>query len=355
MMGSLTSRDALGSSATNSTTYFLLSPQGERYKLTLSLPPTTRLLAWSSDGRYVVTLDVDALTSNVPQALAVRDLRTWNVVSRRDFSHIATSGSELPEPYVDSAAFFGSGRGSLVVTYTNVDPVNGSDVYVPQTYTTQLFDTTHSVARPVGSTIKSWMSAEPQPDGGAVAIGGLTIARMSDGRWISTSLGNESCTFVKWWSPDALLAACELRGDEGHTQLFAYDVHGGSRTAVSPIPGSLFSDADRGQRSFAWAYDDAFDVKGRVFVHGVPTCGPGWVETVRDGMGHILRGTGGGILGASRDALILDVVRGECMGGWAVVRLDAATLRRHTLLTSREWAGRDVAWVQILQRYGKVD
>jgi hypothetical protein len=72
-------------------------------------------------------------------------------------------------------------------------------------------------------------------------------------------------------------------------------------------------------------------------------------------MGHVLRGTGGSILGATRDALILDVVRGECMGNWAIVQLDAETLHRRTLLTSREWAGRDVTWVLIQNRYGDLD
>jgi hypothetical protein len=43
------------------------------------------------------------------------------------------------------------------------------------------------------------------------------------------------------------------------------------------------------------------------------------------------------------------------MGNWAIVQLDAETLHRRTLLTSREWAGRDVTWVLIQNRYGDLD
>jgi hypothetical protein len=216
-------------------------------------------------------------------------------------------------------------------------------------------DVSHFVARRIGERVDSVDVAQPRPDGTVVATGGLSIARLTAHGWSTTSLGDGSCTLVKWWSPSAILAACELRGLEGHDQLFAYNIADGTRTAVSPVPGTLFSDADRGNRSWAWAYGDAFRLKGRDFVHAIPTCGPGWVETVRDGMGHVLRGTGGSILGATRDALILDVVRGECMGNWAIVQLDAETLHRRTLLTSREWAGRDVTWVLIQNRYGDLD
>ena len=360
MIGEIAPLDMVGRIETRESTHFLFSPSGERYRLPIKLSSRTSVEAWSNDGRYVATVQHDATALRFSRLLEVRDLRTWKVVSRMAVGRTGDAGGDQPGPYITSVAFFGPGRNSLLVTYSNVDLANGIGVDTTETYVSYVVDTSHQFAKRVGKGLPSDGSVQPRPDGrvvsiGGLSVGGLSIARMTTSGWTTASLGAGSCSFVKWWTPTAILAACELQVNEMHEQLFAYNIDDGSRTAVSPVPGAMFSDADRGNRSFAWAYSDAYQVKGKTFVHAVPTCGPGWVEVVHGGEGHVIAGTGGDIFGATRDALILEVMRGECMGHWAIVRLEAETLKQRTLVTFREWARRDVSWHFIQSRYGAFD
>ena len=318
---------------------FIMSPEGVRYRLAPTGVRTVDIADWSQDGRYVVTVEPTGRhNGSTRDVVTVRDLTTWAILSRFDIAQ-----AHLPDPRqtdVTTAGFFGPGHRRLLIGTSSSAP----RAWWPTTDYVVLATATKGHVE-FGSPLRArdkfefgtlWLQAH----GNAVLTEGSTVLALDRNGWQRRDVGTTSC-FASggWWTSTQVLEQCELT-KEGNTQLFRFDLNSGTRTAVSPRPGFMLPDATRGTRTWAYGYSDAWRVSGRTFLSANATCGPGWVEVATGSSTRVVPESGGGVVGVAPDALVLSVVRGECFGGWAITRLDPATLRQRDLLTGRTLPGK---------------
>ena len=328
---------------------FLMSPEGVRYDLSPAGVHRVTILDWSQDGRYVLTLQSATARSGLSSdVLSIRDLRTWSIVR-----HFTVADAHLPDAthtHVSSATFFGLGHNRVAMSASSLPygSWNSSATYLV------VADTSRGQVE-FGPVLQSRDEYElgyfwPQPSGNAILTEGSTVLTPTTSGWQRRQVGTDKC-FASggWWTPNTVLEQCDLTKDH-NTQLFAFDLISGTRSPVSPRPGFMFPDSQRGDRTFAFGYDDAWQVKGRTFVDAMPTCGPGWVEVVTGDSSRVVPNSGGHIAGLAPDGLILDVVRGECFGGWALTRLDPVTLQQRDLISGRTMPGK-VDFFDSIERY----
>jgi len=328
---------------------FLMSPQGERYRLATPLVRNVHVIDWSQDGRYVLTLQsATARSAHSSDVLTIRDLRTWSKVGR--FAIADARLTDAKEIHVSTAAFFGLGHSRVAISTSTL--TYGS--YGASSTNLFIADTSRGRVD-FGPIFRSSDDSEvasfwPQPSGQAILTEASTLLTPTKSGWQRRQVGTDKCFASSgWWTPTQVLEQCTLTKDN-NTQLFAFDLVSGTRAPISPQPGFMFPDDQRRDRTWAFGYDDAWQVDGRTFVSAIPTCGPGWVEVVTGTTSRQVPNSGGHIAGVAPGALLLSVVRGECFGGWALTRMDPMTLRQRDLISGRTLPGK-VDSLGIIERY----
>lgn len=328
---------------------FLLSPDAVRYDLSPAGVRPVTILDWSQDGRYVLTLHSATAHSGLSSdVLTVRDLRTWSIVRR--FAVADARLIDTKQIHVSTAAFFGLGHSRVAISTSTL--TYGSY----RTSSSYLFIADTSRSRvDFGPVFRSSDHSEvayfwPQPSGQAILTEGSTVLTPTKSGWQRRQVGTDTCYASSgWWTPTKVLEQCSLTKDN-NTQLFAFDLISGTRVPISPQPGFMFPDDQSGNRTWAFGYDDAWQVEGRTFVSALATCGPGWVEVVTGTTSRQVPNSGGHIAGVASGALLLSVVRGECFGGWALTRMDPITLRQRDLISGRTLPGK-VDFLGSIERY----